>query len=96
MARKAMMEAVNSSNRYPWETTTQLRQKIGFIVQFVNKDNVTIGAGSSELLGVVSVMVALQKGNAVAPDPTFPIVDAGCKKNGAADKTGSAYCCKNH
>ena len=28
MARKAMMNAVNSSNRYPWEVTTQLREKI--------------------------------------------------------------------
>ena len=29
MARKAMMQAVNGSNRYPWEVTTQLREKIG-------------------------------------------------------------------
>ncbi|MEI9909810.1 MAG: hypothetical protein WDO71_09140 [Bacteroidota bacterium] len=28
MARKAMMDAVNGSNRYPWEVTTKLRERI--------------------------------------------------------------------
>jgi histidinol-phosphate aminotransferase len=81
MARKAMMEAVNGSNRYPWETTTQLREKIGAMYN-LTKDHVTIGAGSSELLGVVSVMAALQKGNAVAPDPTFRLWMPAAKKTG--------------
>ncbi len=69
-ARKAMMEMVNRSNRYPWEITTQLREKIAAKYD-LTKDHITVGAGSSELLGVVSLMAALQKGNAVAPDPTF-------------------------
>ncbi len=81
MARKAMMDAVNRSNRYPWETTTQLRQKIGFMYN-LSMENVTIGAGSSELLGVVSVMAALQKGNAIAPDPTFRLWMPAAKKTG--------------
>jgi histidinol-phosphate aminotransferase len=81
MAKKAMMEAVNGSNRYPWETTTQLREKIG-VMYNLSKDHVTIGAGSSELLGVVSVMAALQKGNAVAPDPTFRLWMPAARKTG--------------
>ena len=81
MARKAMMEAVNSSNRYPWDVTTQLREKIGSMYN-LTKDHVVIGAGSSELLGVVSVMAALQKGNAVAPDPTFRLWMSAAKKTG--------------
>lgn len=70
LAKKAMMEAVNNSNRYPWEVTSQLRQQVG--AQYnLTANHIAVGAGSSELLGVVSVMAALQKGNAVAPDPTF-------------------------
>lgn len=69
-ARKLMMEMVNKSNRYPWETTTALREKIASIYS-LTKEHLTVGAGSSELLGVVSLLAALQKGNAVAPDPTF-------------------------
>jgi len=85
MAKKAMMEAVNSSNRYPWEVTSRLREKIGATYN-LSKDHVAIGAGSSELLGVVSVMAALQKGSAVAPDPTFRLWMPAAKKTGLAIK----------
>ncbi|MBL7741007.1 MAG: histidinol-phosphate aminotransferase family protein [Chitinophagaceae bacterium] len=80
-ARKAMMDAVNSSNRYPWEITTQLREKIGSLYG-LTKEHVVMGAGSSELLGLVSVMAALQKGNAVAPDPTFRLWMPAARKFG--------------
>ncbi len=81
MARKAMTEAVNGSNRYPWETTTQLRQRIGAMYN-LSMDNITMGAGSSELLGVASLMAALKKGNGVAPDPTFRLWMPAAKKTG--------------
>ena len=81
MAKKAMMEAVNSSNRYPWDVTTQLREKLG-AKYGLTKDHIVVGAGSSELLGVVSVMAALQKGNAVAPDPTFRLWMPAARKTG--------------
>jgi histidinol-phosphate aminotransferase len=84
-ARKAMLEAVNTSNRYPWDATTKLREKIG-LKYGLTKDHVAIGAGSSELLGVVSVMAALKKGNAVAPDPTFRLWMPAAKKTGLAIK----------
>src|SRR5689334_9128773 len=47
MARKAMAAAVNGSNRYPWDVTTQLREKIASLYN-VTKEHVTVGAGSSE------------------------------------------------
>jgi histidinol-phosphate aminotransferase len=81
LARKAMMDAVNGSNRYPWETTTILREKIATVYN-ATKDHVTMGAGSSELLGVVCLMAALQKGNAVAPDPTFRLWMPAARKAG--------------
>ncbi|HEX7903664.1 MAG TPA: histidinol-phosphate transaminase [Chitinophagaceae bacterium] len=81
MARKAMMDAVNSSNRYPWDVTTKLREKIASLTGHT-KEHIAIGAGSSELLGVVSVWAALQKGNAVAPDPTFRLWIPAAKRTG--------------
>ena len=81
MARKAMMDAVNSSNRYPWDVTTKLREKIGSLTGHT-KEHVVIGAGSSELLGVVAVWAALQKGNAIAPDPTFRLWMPAAKRTG--------------
>lgn len=81
MGRLAMTTAVNSSNRYPWEVTTQLREKIASLYG-LTKEHVTIGAGSSELLGVTSLWAALQKGNAVAPDPTFRLWMPAARKVG--------------
>lgn len=69
-ARKAMIDAVNGSNRYPWDVTSRLQDKLGQQFGLTGK-HVVIGAGSSELLGVAATWAALQKGNAVAPDPTF-------------------------
>lgn len=81
MAKKAMTDAVASSNRYPWEVTTQLRENIA-APYGLTKDHVIIGAGSSELLGVVSSWAALKKGNAVAPDPTFRLWIPAAKRLG--------------
>ncbi len=80
-AKKAMMDAVNGSNRYPWDVTEKLMVKIASLYG-LTADHVAIGAGSSELLGVVSVMAALQKGNAVAPDPTFRLWMSAARKTG--------------
>ena len=80
-ARKAMTDAVAGSNRYPWDVTTRLRERIA--TQFgLTKDHVTMGAGSSELLGVVSAWAMLKKGNVVAPDPTFRLWIPAAKKMG--------------
>jgi histidinol-phosphate aminotransferase len=80
-----MSEAVNGCNRYPWETTTLLREKISIAYQLA-KENVIIGAGSSELLGLASVLAALKKGNIVAPDPTFRLWIPAAKKLGTPVK----------
>lgn len=70
LAREAMIKAVASSNRYPWEVTNLLREKIG--KQFgLTANHVLMGAGSSELLGVTAAWAAERPGNAVAAYPTF-------------------------
>lgn len=71
-ARKAMNDAIIKSNRYPWDDTTILREKIGKLFN-LTKDHVIIGAGSSELLGLVGQYVARDKSHFVAPDNTFRI-----------------------
>jgi histidinol-phosphate aminotransferase len=70
MARKAMAEAVAASNRYPWTNTNLLIDKIA-AGYGLRGDNVLMGAGSSEILGLVAQYASLTKGNAVAADPTF-------------------------
>lgn len=80
-SRKAMLDAVNGSNRYPWDVTTKLREEIGALTGHT-KEHIVIGAGSSELLGLTAVWAALQKGNAVAPDPTFRLWMPAARKTG--------------
>ncbi len=70
LAREAMIKAVTGSNRYPWEVTSQLREKIGKMYG-LTQNHVLMGAGSSELLGVTAAWAAERPGNAVAAYPTF-------------------------
>jgi histidinol-phosphate aminotransferase len=70
LARMAMTEAIRRSNRYPWETTEKLLGKVGSRYG-LSADHVLMGAGSTEILGLVTHYAALQKGTAVTADPTF-------------------------
>jgi histidinol-phosphate aminotransferase len=81
MARKAMANAVILSNRYPWHTTTQLREKIAKRYE-LDKEHVLMGAGSSEILGLVAQYAALQKGNLIMANPTFKIWATAAEKSG--------------
>lgn len=69
-ARKAMAEAIAGSNRYPWGNTDALLNKIA--AQFgLQNENVLLGAGSSDILGLVAHYASLQKGQAIAAHPSF-------------------------
>jgi len=81
MAKKAMFDAVAGSNRYQWELNGTLREMIGKISGHT-KDQVILGAGSSELLGLVTLWAAQQKGNIVASDPTFQLWMPAARKMG--------------
>ncbi len=72
LARKAMANAIKTSNRYPWDNTTKLREKIGNSFN-LSKDYVVMGAGSSEILGLVGQYIAKDKSHFIAPDNTFRI-----------------------
>jgi histidinol-phosphate aminotransferase len=82
MARKAMADAIVRSNRYPWDDTARLREKIGKRFN-LSKEHVIIGAGSSEILGLMGQYVARDKGHFVAPDNTFRIWRRAALDSGA-------------
>jgi len=71
-ARKAMAKAIEWSNRYSWEQTNTLRELIASTHQLTS-DQVLIGAGSSEILGLIAQLAAAQKGEAITADPSFQI-----------------------
>ena len=69
-AKKAMMEAINTSNRYQWNQSMELRKELAKLTSHTEK-NIIIGAGSSDLLGIICLLAAEKSGNVVAPYPTF-------------------------
>jgi histidinol-phosphate aminotransferase len=81
MAKKAMYDAVTASNRYQWDMNGTLREQIGKISNH-SKEHIILGAGSSELLGLITLWAAQQKGNIVAADPTFQLWMPAARKLG--------------
>jgi histidinol-phosphate aminotransferase len=81
-ARKAMADAIVSSNRYPWDVTGKLLEQIGKHYN-LSAEHVLVGAGSSEILGLTAQLAALSRGgNAVTANPTFPIWIPAAEKMG--------------
>lgn len=85
LARKAMMEAVNSSNRYQWDTNGLLREKIGALTGHT-KEYITLGSGSSELLGLVCLRASYLQGHVIASEPTFKLWMGASRKMGLATR----------
>ncbi len=69
-ARKAMADAISTSNRYQWSQSQELIKELAKLTNH-KEENIIIGAGSSDLLGVVCVLAAEKSGKVVAPYPTF-------------------------
>lgn len=86
LARKAMMDAINVSNRYPIDAIDQLRARIGKEYN-LDASNVVIGAGSSELLGIVGAWTVMKKGAAIVPEVSFLAWTPAAKKIGLNIKT---------
>lgn len=70
-AIKAVNEAMKFANRYPDEIANSLKIKLA---ERNNLDvsNFLLTAGSTEVLSLLGQHVGLQKGEIVAPSPTFP------------------------
>src|SRR2546421_8424676 len=61
LARTAMAESINNSNRYNWNITTDLISAIAK-KNNVTSENILVGAGSTEILDLVVQSFAFQKG----------------------------------
>lgn len=78
-ARKAFADNVNVSNRYNWETASQLISALA-LKNGVKEENILLGAGSTEILDLVAKYASLAKGdepkvtgnaNYVIADPSY-------------------------
>lgn len=80
-AREAMTAAIARTNRYAFSAATELREKLAQ-KHGLTKDNVILGAGSSDLLGLVTAYAALQKGHIISAYPTFAVWWGMAEKKG--------------
>ena len=69
-AKKAMTEALGNSNRYPDEQIPALKEQIAKFWE-VDQENILLGAGSSEILGLTSLLVSSTKGNIITAEPSY-------------------------
>lgn len=84
LARRAMAERINVSNRYDWDITTRLIETLA-VKNNVRKDNILVAAGSTEVLDLILRYAASQQGNFVLAYPTYsywsdPVVRMGLER----------------
>jgi histidinol-phosphate aminotransferase len=70
LAKTAMIENINISNRYNWQLTAELIETIAK-KNNVTTDNILMGAGSTEILDLVARFAALKKGSFIIADPSY-------------------------
>lgn len=82
--KKAMAEALVNSNRYPDEMIPVLKKEIA---EFwgVSTENILMGAGSSEILGLTSLLVSSPKGHVITAEPSYRVW------NGQAESFGLQF-----
>ena len=71
-ARKAMTEVTGNSNRYPDDQVSTLKKQIAEFWN-VGMENILFGAGSSEFLGLVSLLVSSNKGTIITAEPSYRV-----------------------
>jgi histidinol-phosphate aminotransferase len=70
LARAAMIESINISNRYNGQLTKELIQTLSE-KNNVKTNNILMGAGSTEMLDLVTRLSALKKGSFIIADPSY-------------------------
>jgi len=71
-ARKAMTEALRNSNRYPDDPVHLLIRQLSEF-NGVDKENILLGAGSSEIIGLTSLLVSSAKGTIITAEPSYKV-----------------------
>ena len=72
MARQAIMESYLRSNRYPDDYIGPLKQKIANHWG-VNAENILLGAGSSEIIGIAGLHASMKKKKVVTAEPAYKV-----------------------
>ena len=72
MARKAIMQHYLKSNRYPDDYIPLLKKKIAEHWN-VNVENILLGAGSSDIIGLACQYVAKTKGDIITAEPSYRV-----------------------
>jgi histidinol-phosphate aminotransferase len=86
LAREAMAKIINSSNRYGWNLYAELITAIAK-KNNVQDNNITLGAGSTEILDLVLQYTASKKGNFIMAETTFDYWTAPYEKLGLKKTT---------
>jgi histidinol-phosphate aminotransferase len=71
-AKKAMTEALVATNRYPDDQVAMLKKKLSSFWE-VSKENVLLGAGSSEIIGLTCALVSSSKANIITAEPSYRV-----------------------
>lgn len=83
-ARKAMLDAAGFSNRYPDDQLSNLKKQVAEFWN-IGSENILFGAGSSEFLGLVSLLVSSTKGKIITAEPSYRVW------NGQAESFGLGF-----
>jgi histidinol-phosphate aminotransferase len=70
LARNAMRDSINVSNRYNWELLDELTGKIAQ-KHTLTDQSILLGAGSSEILNLVALYCSKKTGNLIIAETTF-------------------------
>ncbi|HKB45841.1 MAG TPA: aminotransferase class I/II-fold pyridoxal phosphate-dependent enzyme [Chitinophagaceae bacterium] len=72
LAQKAIMEVYKNSNRYPDDYIPLIKKKIAAHWN-VATENILLGAGSSDIIGLACQHVAKTKGHIIIADPSYRV-----------------------
>jgi histidinol-phosphate aminotransferase len=72
LAQKAILQYYQSSNRYPDNFITLLKQKLATHWK-VKEENILLGAGSSEIIGLACQLAAKSKGHIITAEPSYKV-----------------------
>ena len=81
LARAAMIENVNISNRYNWELSTELIKAVAK-KNNISTSNILLGAGSTEILDLVTRLSSSKKGSFLIADPSYSYWTEAAEKLG--------------
>lgn len=81
LARAAMIENINISNRYNWELSTELIKAVAK-KNNISTSNILLGAGSTEILDLVTRLSSSKKGSFLIADPSYSYWTEAAEKLG--------------